>query len=61
MANEIHRANKTALDQILEANISVETLPASDVNQFTIIDIESPAQRREIQLIGLDENKGDLR
>ena len=44
MANEIHRANKTALDQILEANISVETLPASDVNKFTIIDIESPAQ-----------------
>ena len=43
MASEIHRTNKSALDQILEAGISVETLPASDAIKFAIFDIESHA------------------
>ena len=43
-AGELHHSQKSALGQILEAGISVETLPVSDVNTCTILDGQALVQ-----------------
>ena len=44
MAGELHQTQKSALYQILDADISVETLPVSDVNTCTILDVQALVQ-----------------
>ena len=43
-AGELHHIQKSALGKILEVGISVETLPASDVDTCTILDSQTIAQ-----------------